>query len=155
MNVLIIYDSLYGNTEKITKEISRTLSKNNSVKALRVGEADIKDFESVELLIVGSPTQGGRPKKETEEFLKQIPHNKLVNVKVAAFDTRMDQNDQGVGLKLIMKVIDFAAPKIAKTLTANGGKLVGKPEGFIVEGKEGPLRKGELKRAAEWANTLS
>jgi hypothetical protein len=122
---------------------------------LRIEEVDIDGIGSVDLLIIGSPTQGGRPKKETEEFLKNIPHNKLVKVKVAAFDTRMDPADQGVGLKLLMKVIDFAAPKIVNTLKAKGGEIVGRPEGFIVEGKEGPLRQGELERAAKWVNSLS
>jgi hypothetical protein len=35
-----------------------------------------------------------------------------------------------------------------------GGKLAVPPEGFIVEASEGPLREGELERAAAWAKTI-
>jgi hypothetical protein len=42
------------------------------------------------------------------------------------------------------------AREIGKALEA-GGRLVAPPEGFAVEGTEGPLKQGELERAAEWA----
>jgi len=32
--------------------------------------------------------------------------------------------------------------------------LVGTPEGFLVKGKKGPLKEGELERAAGWARSL-
>jgi hypothetical protein len=54
-----------------------------------------------------------------------------------------------------MKVIDFAAPRIAKTLVAKGGQLATDPEGFIVIGKQGPLKEGELERALQWAKQLA
>jgi flavodoxin I len=53
-----------------------------------------------------------------------------------------------------MKVIGYAAPKIAKSLIAKGGRQVAPPEGFIVLDKEGPLRDGELERAAAWARDV-
>ena len=46
------------------------------------------------------------------------------------------------------------APTIAKALQAKGYNLIAKPEGFIVEGKYGPLRPGELDRARAWGQTL-
>ena len=66
---------------------------------------------------------------------------------VAAFDTRFELESQGVGLRLLMSVIRYAAPRLAKALEKKGGKLVAEPEGFIVENKEGPLKEGELERA--------
>jgi hypothetical protein len=35
-----------------------------------------------------------------------------------------------------------------------GGELVFPPEGFLVKKSEGPLKDGELERAAEWAKGL-
>jgi hypothetical protein len=54
-----------------------------------------------------------------------------------------------------MRVINFAAPRIAKTLVTMGGQLAADPEGFIVVGKQGPLKEGELARAVTWAKQLS
>jgi len=32
--------------------------------------------------------------------------------------------------------------------------LIASPEGFFVKGRKGPLKKGELKRAASWAKVI-
>ena len=45
----------------------------------------------------------------------------------------------------------YAAPSIAKRLEKAGGRLAVPPEGFAVVGTEGPMKQGELERAAEWA----
>ena len=51
MNVLIIYDSLYGNTEKIAKAMADALAPSNGVKLLRAKDAQTSDLESIDLLI--------------------------------------------------------------------------------------------------------
>jgi flavodoxin I len=76
-------------------------------------------------------------------------------MRVAAFDTRFESEDQGIGLRLLMSVIRYAAQRVAKDLAKKGGSLVAEPEGFIVENKEGPLKQGELERASKWAQQLS
>jgi hypothetical protein len=45
----------------------------------------------------------------------------------------------------------YAAPRIARSLEEHGGNLVTEPEGFVVIGIKGPLKEGELARAANWA----
>ena len=75
-------------------------------------------------------------------------------MQTAAFDTRVDTASSGLPLRLLMSVIGYAAPKIAKELSAHGGLQARPPEGFIVEGREGPLRDGELERAIEWARSV-
>jgi len=39
-------------------------------------------------------------------------------------------------------------------MEGKGGYLAAEPEGFIVEDSEGPLKKGELERAASWAKGI-
>ena len=58
MKALIVYDSVYGNTEKIAKAIGGAIT--GEVRVLRVDESNSAELESIDLLIVGSPTQGGR-----------------------------------------------------------------------------------------------
>lgn len=152
MRSLIIYDSQFGNTEKIAKAIGDAIS--GEVKVLRASEANMSDLEPINLLIVGSPTQGGRPTPALQQFFNTIPANGLKNITVAAFDTRFSERDSNLALRLLMKTVGFAAPKIAKALESKGGKMVVPPEGFIVNGKEGPLKKGELERAADWAQKI-
>jgi hypothetical protein len=105
-------------------------------------------------VVVGSPTQGGRPTKAVQRFLDAIPANALANATVAAFDTRIDVNRHGVFLHLLMGAIGYAAGRIEKQLVAKGGRVVAKPAGFFVDGKEGPVTAGELERATRWASAL-
>ena len=152
MKAFIIYDSTYGNTQKIAQAIGQGLA--GEVKVMRLTEANPSDLKTCDLLILGSPVHGGRATPELDAFIKQIPENSLDGVSVAAFDTRFEAEDQGAGLRLLMSIIHYAAPRIAKALVKKGGILVAEPEGFIVENKEGPLRQGELERATKWAAQL-
>src|SRR5271157_1444855 len=152
MKSLIIYDSIYGNTEKIAQAIGEGLT--GEVKVLRVGEVNTSELNTFDLLILGSPVHGGRPTPALEAFLKKLPSHSLQGMRVAAFDTRFESEDQGIGLRILMSVIRYAAERIAKDLTKKGGRLVAEPEGFIVENKEGPLKQGELERAITWAKGM-
>jgi flavodoxin I len=153
MKTLILYDSIYGNTEQIAKAIGDGLS--GEVKVARVGEVTMSELKTLDLLILGSPVHGGRPTPALDAFLKELPDHSLEGMRVAAFDTRFESEDQGFGLRVLMSVIRYAAERIAKDLTKKGGRLVAEPEGFIVENKEGPLKAGEFERATSWAKAMN
>ena len=146
MKALIVYDTLYGNTEKIARAIAAAIPPSSDVKVLRVSEVAPSDLGSNDLLIVGSPTQNTNSTKAIQEFLSKIPANALKNISVAAFDTRYSGR--------LVGIFGFAAGKIADSLKRNGGTLIASPEGFFVEGKEGPLKQGEVERAADWAKGI-
>lgn len=153
MKTLIIYDSMFGNTKLVAEAMAGAFVASDT-RILNVSEASLADLKAIDLLIVGAPTHGGRPKPSTQAFLKQIPADTLKGASVAAFDTRFAGADQNFFLRTLMKLIGFAAPRIAKALEEKGGKLVAPAEGFIVEKKEGPLRDGEPERASSWAKNL-
>ena len=146
MKTLIVYDSFYGNTEKIAQAIAKALAKSSEVKLIRPDEANPSQFGSVDLLIVGSPTQGGRHTKAIQGFLEKIPSGVLKSINVAAFDTRLSSR--------WVKIFGYAAGRIADSLKKKGGNLLEPPEGFKVNGREGPLKEGELERAANWAEDI-
>ncbi|NDJ33418.1 MAG: flavodoxin family protein [Chloroflexi bacterium] len=138
MNALIIYDSDYGNTEQIALAVGAILG----VRVQRAGDADAADLKGLDLLVIGSPTHGGFPTEGIHELLSASPL--LRGTRVAAFDTRTS-----------VTMFGYAAPKIGRRLAKKGAKLVVPPEGFLVEGIEGPLMNGELQRAATWAKALA
>jgi flavodoxin len=153
MNVLIVYDSVYENTEKIAKAIASGIKGEASV--VKAGEADVAEIASLDLLLVGSPTHGGRPTPAVKNFMNKIPDGGLKNIKVTAFDTRISGKDKGVGIKILVGVFGYAAGRIVDVLKSKGGTLAAMPEGFTVEDNEGPLAVGELGRAAKWGESLS
>jgi len=158
MKAVVVYDSAYGNTEKIAQSIGNTLGSPGDVEVLRVGSIKADQLAGVELLVAGSPTQKFRPLPAMVSFLKSIPGGGLKGVRVAAFDTRMTKEDIEAAaaiLPFMVRIFGYAAKPIAGLLVKKGGELVRPPEGFLVEGMEGPLVPGELERAAAWARQLS
>jgi flavodoxin I len=155
MKTLIVYDSYFGNTEKIAQTIHSARVEAGEVKVLRVSDLRPEHLLDVELLIVGSPTRAFRPSDGTKAFLASLEPGTLRKVKVAAFDTRVDVTQVNSRLLTFMvKLFGYAAEPIARGLQKKGGELVGKPAGFFVKDKEGPLEEGELERAALWAAEL-
>ena len=144
MKLLVVYDSVYGNTEKIAKAIGEGVGGNTNV--LHANEAGPADLSGIDLLIVGAPTQGGRPSPAMQEFLKKISEKDIKGMDVASFDTRISAKWVGI--------FGYAADRIGKDLKKKGVNLVLPPEPFYVKATRGPLKDGELERAADWAKHI-
>lgn len=152
MNSLVIYDSVYGNTEKIARAIAEGLG--SETKLVSANDLDPAKLVGLDILVIGSPVHGGRASEKLQVVFREIKRGTLQSVKVAAFDTRFEQSKQGTGLKLLMGVIGFAADKMLRQLVRKGGTQIAEPEGFIVTGREGPLKEGELERAKAWGQQI-
>ena len=144
MRVLVIYDSVYGNTEQIARAIGGAIA--NDAKVLHAREAEPSELQGIDLLIAGAPTQGGRPTQAMQDFLKRVSEADTKGMNVATFDTRISAKWVGI--------FGYAAGRIAKNLKKKGGTLLLDPEPFFVEGTQGPLKEGELERAATWAQEV-
>ena len=146
MKGLIIFDSVYGNTEQIAQAIGNALSSQMEIEVVRVSDVNTVQLTGLKLLIIGSPTHGGSPTEATRDFLKHLSEATIQDLNVASFDTRLSTR--------LVKIFGYAAGKIAKNLKKKGGNLIASPEPFFVKGRKGPLKEGELERAARWANDL-
>ena len=144
MNAWVVYDSQYGNTEKIARAVGDALG--SDARVTRAGGVNPVDLETADLLVVGSPTHGGRPTEAIQGLLGRLEESLPTGARVAAFDTRLAAK--------WVRVFGYAAPKIARALEEAGGTLVAPAEGFVVEGRAGPLKDGELERAAGWTREL-
>ena len=155
MKGMVLFDSVYGNTEKIARAIGEVLAQAGDVQVLPVTALQADQLTGLDLLVVGSPTQAFGPIQGTKDFLKSLSGKQLQGVKVAAFDTRMDVKVVKSGvLTLMAGIFGYAAEKISKGLKRAGGIEVAAPAGFFVTGQEGPLKDGELERAAVWAGAI-
>lgn len=152
MKTLIVYDSVFGNTEKIARAIAVVLE----TAAMPVNQVTSERIRGMDLLVIGSPTRGFRPTEGIAKLINGLPKNHLAGVGVATFDTRIWLDT--INSKAFRFIVDkggYAANTIAKTLEKKGGKMVVPPEGFLVTGEEGPLKNGELERAAVWAGLIA
>ncbi len=155
MKTLVIYDSVFGNTEKIARAIGAALGAPVEVPVLQVGSVTPEHLAGVEVLFVGSPTRGFKPTPAISAFLSALPAGALKGVKAAAFDTRIPlESIKNRFFRFIVKQGGYADKIITKALVEKGASLPMPSGGFIVLESEGPLQEGELERAAAWAKTI-
>jgi flavodoxin I len=155
MKAVIVFDSFFGNTEKVAKAIGVELEVHGEVLVGRVNEISSDQLQGIDLLVVGSPTRAFSMSPGTKDFLSDVLGRNIQGVKVAAFDTRMLAEDvNNAFYTFFSRLFGFAAQKIAARLENKGGELVLLPQGFAVPGAEGPLKDGELERAAAWGKQM-
>lgn len=145
MNTLVAFDSQFGNTEKIAKQIAEILGEFGTARAMRVEEIAPEALDTVDLLVVGCPTQGWQSTPAMKAFLARLDPSNIKRLFFAEFDTRFDKPKWLTG---------SAAGLIEKQLTHLQAMVLTPPVSFFVRATEGPLADGELERAAQWAHTL-
>lgn len=139
---MIVYQSEYGNTERLARAMGEALSEHGEVRVTPVGEIPSLGHYDADLLIVGAPTQRHGLPGSTRDMLDGVPEGTLRNVAALAFDTRYR------GSRWIR---GSAARDIHKILRDLDCRLLAPPESFFVAGEEGPLEPGEEDRARSWA----
>ena len=155
MKTLIIYESFFGNTEKIARAIGEGLGSSNEVEVMKIGDVKPEQLENVDLLILGSATHAFNPSPETKRFLSHLTSNSLKGKKAAAFDTRIALEDIKVRfLRFMVNLFGYAAKPISNKLRKKGAQIIIEPEGFYVKENEGPLKEGEIERAGEWGSRI-
>lgn len=138
MKALVIYDSNFGNTQKIAEAIAGELG--TQATAVSIKDFKMDALSDCKVLIVGSPINGWLPTPRVSDFLKKLAPARLNGISAAAFDTRMDVFYSG-----------NAAKKISKLLKVAGANIRMVPVPFFVKDKKGPLLDGEIGRAKNWA----
>ena len=144
MNTLIIYDSKFGNTEKIAQAIATALSDHGTVHLVQADKADafnLVNATDIQLLVIGGPTQIHGMSPAMKAFLNVIPPHALRGLPTVCFDTRYDSARWITG---------SAGRRFAQQLLNKGAHVVTQPESFFVDQAEGPLQPGELNRAVAW-----
>jgi len=144
MKSMVVYDSVSGNTKQIAEAIARGLG--GDAKVYRSDVVDGTALKKVELLVIGSPTYGGKPTEAVALLMERIILTLPAGIKVAAFDTRLKSR--------FVRIFGFAADRIAASFRQKGAQVVG-AEGFFVRGRTGPLEDGEWERASSWGTQLA
>jgi hypothetical protein len=175
MRVVIVYESLFGNTRQIAEAISagiRDASPEAQISCVRATEANRDVALGADLLLVGGPTHmcglsSGVSRKmglKAEQLAAAREAGHPVEPDCAGpgvrdwFMTLPKAADGSLGAAFDThpdsRVAGAAAQDIARRLRRHGYELVAEPEGFVIENIEGPLRAGERDRAKAWGTRL-
>jgi hypothetical protein len=165
MKALVLYESMFGNTEEVAHAIAHGLSRHVTTDVLAVRGASAGVAADYELAVVGGPTHAfsmSRPSTREDagrqgarsadakagqgirEWLDALPPHLHGSV-AAAFDTRVAK---------VRHLPGSAARKADKVLRQHGLSHLAHPESFYVEDIDGPLLDGELARAEAWGEQL-
>jgi flavodoxin len=155
MRALVVYDSYFGNTKRVAKLIGKVLEEEYVVIVKDVTDFEENDLINLPLLVIGSPTRGFKPTKNTVNFLKMLGDYELQNLKIALFDTRMDieQLDNKV-VKFLGKKMGYALDTMEKVLKKNNNPTIIATLPVYVKDTKGPLVDGEIEKIKQWANQL-
>lgn len=158
MKTVVLYESLYGNTEAVARAIADGLGPAGEATLARFGDAQETAAEEADLLVLGGPTHGwgmtkpaSRTRSNAEGYAAGAREwlegsRQAAGKMAAAFDTRFGKPRWLTG---------SAALRIARRLKRGGYRLVLPPESFFVLHTEGPLRDGEVDRARAWGAELA
>lgn len=161
MPAIVVYESLWGNTAAIAHAIAEGLGPD--ARALSTDEATAELVAGADLIVAGAPViafslptdrmrESIRAKPGHEPTPPDLAHPSMRawlaalppgHGRAAAFETRVWWSPGG------------ATGDILKGLEAAGYQRIGKVKKFIVEGKSGPLREGELGHARTWGAELA
>jgi flavodoxin len=164
MKALVVYESMFGNTELIARAIAEGLGGSLDVDVIEVSEAPAQPDAEVALIVVGGPTHAfsmsrtntradaiNRGAQEGErdfglrEWMAALPSGQHA-AKIATFDTK---------IKSMRHMPGSAAKGAAKAARKLGYEAATTAESFYVRDVDGPLVVGEVDRARAWAQQLA
>jgi flavodoxin len=160
VNALVIYESMFGNTEAIARAVAEGMADRFDVSV-----ADVRTLPrafGMDVVVVGGPThafgmsrpttrrdavrQGASPEDVAEvglrEWLDTTPN--LPGTSAAAFDTKIDKPMTG-----------SASHKASRRLRRLGCRVLVPAASFHVSDIRGPLAEGERERARRWGETIA
>jgi hypothetical protein len=166
MRALVVYESMFGNTQAVARAVAAGLASADGmddVGLVEVGTAPAQVGDDVDLVVVGAPThafslsrpstrkdavaKSGEPLVSTglglREWLAGLDRSDR-HLQAAAFDTKVDRP----------RLPGSAARAAARRLRRLGMALVVRPATFRVDGMTGPLLDGEVDRAWGWGGDL-
>jgi flavodoxin len=164
MKALVVYESMFGNTEQIAHAVAAGLGESVDVQVAEVTDAPTEPDPEVALIVAGGPTHAFSMSRENtradainkgahegerefglREWMAALPSGQHTE-KMATFDTKVESMHHLPG---------SAARGAAKAARRHGYESAAKAESFYVRDIDGPLLDGEIDRARAWGRQLA
>ena len=126
MKAIVVYDSRYGNTEKISMDLANGLRQNGiEVTCARTTETKPEELRNFDLVAIGGPTEWHSASSKTKEFLAKLKQVDLKGKFGFAFDTKLDSWWAGDASDSIENVLESCG---AQMIMSNASAFVNSPK---------------------------
>jgi hypothetical protein len=160
MRAFVVYESLWGNTAAVARAIAEGMGPD--VHALSTAEATGEAVACVDLVVAGAPVFAFHlsSDKSREDIRRNPPKGPAPDLSHPSLRSWLAALPSGRGRSAAFDTqvkgpFGKGAPTIAEALEGKGYARLADPIGFVVKGKTGPLRDGELERARAWGADLA
>lgn len=161
VKAIVVYESLWGNTAAVARAIAEGIGPD--VRALSTGEVTPADAQGADLIVAGAPLLGfSLPTEAMRDGIRKNPGSgpNPPDLSAPLMRSWLEGLGQGTGAcagfeTRIWWSPGSAAKSIAGKLSELGYRPVAEPGKFVVTGRYGPLKAGEIERARAWGVQLA
>jgi len=148
LNVLIVYETKFGNTKQAAETIAEGIKEGERIEAevINVNEVDYSKVQDFDAIIIGSPTWAGNCTDTIKNFINELAGLSLNEKFYAVFDTNS-------GIPLLSKAVKKMEKRIGKQLPNLKRILPGLP--IRVKGTKGPIVEGELPKCQNFGKEIA
>ena len=146
--LLVVFDTTYGNTEKLGREIAAGIEATGIAECKVIGikavkDEDISGFDGV---LFGGPIHAFRATRGIKGAVKNAAKKGLDGKLVSSFDTYQAPGHKSKAAKQIIDELVKRAP---------GAKVFSPGYSALVDGREGPLNSAEPAKAREFGQRFA
>lgn len=157
MKVLIVYDTKYGNTEKVANLIADGITsvEGNEVIIKNVKKIDFHVDDFYDLILIGSPVHFGGHTGPVKKFIDKLPKSQLKGNAYAVFNTyitnEIEEKQEGPCSyeTMINKIEKHISEKMPDLMKASDGLCI------KLMGMKGPIAEEFLPKCKEFGIKLA
>ncbi len=146
--VLVVFDSNYGNTEKLGREIAAGIEESGlaECKVINIDDVDSEDLTVFDGALFGGPIHAFRATRGIKGAVKNAAKKGLKAKIVASFDTYQAPGHMGKAASQIEGELKKKIP---------GAKVISPGLSALVLDRKGPLKDDELPKAREFGKKFA
>ena len=146
--VLVVFDTKFGNTEQVGREIAAGIEETGAAecKVIGIKDIDAEDFSIYDGVLFGGPVHAFRATRGIKGAIKNAADKGLDGKLVSSFDTHQSPGHKGNAARQIEGEIVKKAP---------GAKIFSPGLSARVDGYEGPLNAAEPSRARDFGKRFA
>jgi flavodoxin len=147
INIIVIYDTKYGNTKLVAEKIIEAINQTNKITTEITDIKDVKidNIINFDAIVIGTPNHWGGPVRGVKKLIDKLGKVDLKAKGIAVFDTYIKKDFEKAVKKMEKRIIE----KIPNL------KIITPGLSIKVDDMKGPVTKGEFPKAKEFGKKIA